>query len=240
MKRQLSILISLAIILCGLNANAFGKKNNNVKKAPVGNLQKQEKIVKTKVSKEEKVTKAKTSKQEKTSEEQIDKKIASQAKKAEKENLKKAKKEAKNEKKSEKLAKKDKKTEKNIEKNVMLPSQNPILNPETTYYASMKKHFLNPNLDVTEVRAKHILVRKRADALSIRKDILSGQISFEEAAMRFSLCPTGQIGGDLGFFNRKKMEQVFADTAFDLNINEISQPVGTKFGWHLIKTIDKR
>ncbi len=100
--------------------------------------------------------------------------------------------------------------------------------------------FLNPNLDVYEVRASHILVKKRKDAVAIRKDIISGQITFEEAAQRYSLCPSGPNGGDLGYFHRKKMEQLFADTAFDLKIGEISQPVGTKFGWHIIKTTDKR
>lgn len=100
--------------------------------------------------------------------------------------------------------------------------------------------FLNPNLDIYEVRASHILVKKRKDAVAIRNDIIKGEITFEEAAQRYSLCPSGLNGGDLGYFHRKKMEQLFADTAFDLKIGEISQPVGTKFGWHIIKTTDKR
>ncbi|HCB11377.1 MAG TPA: hypothetical protein DEO94_04415 [Cyanobacteria bacterium UBA11991] len=101
-------------------------------------------------------------------------------------------------------------------------------------------HYLNPNLDITEVRASHILVRKRKDAVAIKKDIESGKITFEEAAQQYSLCPTGPRGGDLGYFNRRKMDQTFADTAFDLPIGKISDPVGTKFGWHLIKVVDKR
>ena len=102
-----------------------------------------------------------------------------------------------------------------------------------------KGSFLNP-VEITEGRARHILVKKRKDAVAIKKDIQSGKITFEEAAMQYSLCPTGMNGGDLGYFTRNKMDQLFSDTAFDLKIGKISDPVGTKFGWHLIKVIDKR
>jgi peptidyl-prolyl cis-trans isomerase C len=100
--------------------------------------------------------------------------------------------------------------------------------------------FLNPNIDITEVRASHVLVKTRKEAVQIKKDIESGKITFEQAAEQYSLCPSGQYGGDLGFFNRKQMVQQFADTAFDLKVGEISDPVGTKFGWHIIKTTAKR
>ncbi len=100
--------------------------------------------------------------------------------------------------------------------------------------------FLNPNLDIHEVRASHILVKKRKEAVKIKKEIESGEITFEDAARAYSLCPSSQYGGDLGYFNRKQMVQQFADTAFDLKVGEISDPVGTKFGWHIIKTTAKR
>ena len=100
--------------------------------------------------------------------------------------------------------------------------------------------FFNPNLDVREVRASHVLVSSRKEALQIKKDILRGDITFEDAALRYSQCPSGRRGGDLGYFNRKQMVQSFSDTAFDLKIGEISDPVGTKVGWHIIKTTDKR
>lgn len=100
--------------------------------------------------------------------------------------------------------------------------------------------FLNPNLDIHEVRASHVLVKTRKEALKVKKEIESGEITFEDAARMYSLCPSSQNGGDLGFFNRKQMAQQFADTAFDLKVGEISDPVGTKFGWHIIKTTDKR
>lgn len=100
--------------------------------------------------------------------------------------------------------------------------------------------FLNPNLDVNEVRASHVLVKTRKEAVQIKKQIENGDITFEDAARQYSLCPSGQYGGDLGYFNRKQMVQQFADTAFDLKVGEISDPVGTKFGWHIIKTTAKK
>lgn len=101
-------------------------------------------------------------------------------------------------------------------------------------------NYFNPNLDVHEVRASHILVKTRPEAVKIKKEIESGQISFEDAAREYSLCPSGQNGGDLGYFNRKQMVQQFSDTAFDLKVGQISDTVGTKFGWHIIKTTGKR
>ena len=100
--------------------------------------------------------------------------------------------------------------------------------------------YINPNLDVTEVRASHILVKTRPEAVKIRKEIVNGDISFEDATEKYSLCPSSVNGGDLGYFKRGQMVQPFSDVAFDLKVGQISDPVGTKFGWHLIKVVDKR
>lgn len=105
---------------------------------------------------------------------------------------------------------------------------------------SFANNFLNPNLDIREVRSSHILVKTRPEAVKIKKEIENGDITFEDAARQYSLCPSGQNGGDLGFFTRQQMVQQFSDVAFDLKPGQISDPVGTKFGWHLIKTVDKR
>ncbi len=99
--------------------------------------------------------------------------------------------------------------------------------------------FINPPY-IHEVRASHVLVKTRPEAVKLRKQIIKGEISFEEAARQYSLCPSGQNGGDLGYFHRKQMVQQFADTAFDQKVGQISYPVGTQFGWHIIKTTDKR
>ena len=92
--------------------------------------------------------------------------------------------------------------------------------------------------DARQVRASHILVKTRGEAIQLKKDIDNGG-SFSQYAKMYSLCPSGQNGGDLGYFRRGQMVQPFEDEAFELSIGEVSEPVGTEFGWHLIKVTDK-
>lgn len=91
----------------------------------------------------------------------------------------------------------------------------------------------------TEVKASHILVETEQEAMDLYNEIKNG-LSFEEAAMKNSLCPSGQEGGDLGFFSRGMMVKPFEDAAFELNVGELSKPVKTQFGWHLILVTDKK
>ena len=90
------------------------------------------------------------------------------------------------------------------------------------------------NTQITEVRASHILVKTQEEAANIKKDIDAGTISFEEAARKYSLCPSKAQGGDLDYFGRGMMVKPFEDAAFDGEIGQVSQPVETQFGWHLI------
>ena len=93
--------------------------------------------------------------------------------------------------------------------------------------------------DFTTVRASHILVKNRNEAVQIKKDIENGG-SFEEYAQKYSLCPSGQRGGDLGYFGRGQMVKEFEDAAFELPVGTVSEPVLTDFGWHLIKVTDQK
>lgn len=87
-----------------------------------------------------------------------------------------------------------------------------------------------------EVRASHVLVKTEDEAKKLREDINAGKISFEDAARQISLCPSGHEGGDLGFFKRGGMVKPFEDAAFAMKeIGEVSEPVETQFGWHLIQ-----
>ena len=87
-----------------------------------------------------------------------------------------------------------------------------------------------------EVRASHVLVKTEDEAKKLIEDINAGKISFEDAARQISLCPSGHEGGDLGFFKRGVMVKPFEDAAFAMKeIGEVSEPVETQFGWHLIQ-----
>ena len=85
----------------------------------------------------------------------------------------------------------------------------------------------------TEVKASHILVATAEEAKALYNEIKNGK-DFAEAAKEYSKCPSGQAGGDLGFFPRGVMVKPFEDAAFSLKQGELSEPVQTQFGWHLI------
>ena len=66
------------------------------------------------------------------------------------------------------------------------------------------------------------------------------EISFEDAAAKYSMCPSGSRGGDLGYFRKGMMVKPFEDASFNGEIGKVSNPIQTQFGWHLIKVIDKK
>lgn len=94
--------------------------------------------------------------------------------------------------------------------------------------------------DFQEVRASHILVKTQDEAKELKNKITSGEVDFETAAAQFSSCPSGARGGDLGYFPRGVMVKEFEVAAFEGEKGEVSDPVQTQFGWHLIKVIDKK
>jgi len=87
------------------------------------------------------------------------------------------------------------------------------------------------------VKASHILVKTEEEALNLKKEIENGK-DFAKAATEVSLCPSGQNGGDLGFFSRGQMVKEFEDAAFSMKKGEVSNPVKTQFGYHLIYLTD--
>lgn len=93
-----------------------------------------------------------------------------------------------------------------------------------------------PDFMVKEsVEASHILVKSEAEAKKIYDEIKSGK-DFAELAKQHSLDPGSKAnGGSLGFFNRGQMVPEFEKTAFSLKNGEVSTPVKTSFGYHIIK-----
>lgn len=90
-----------------------------------------------------------------------------------------------------------------------------------------------------EIRARHILVDTEAEAADIVAELEEGA-DFEQLARERSTGPSAAAGGDLGYFDRSRMVPEFGNAAFELKAGEISSPVQTQFGWHVIKVEDRR
>lgn len=105
--------------------------------------------------------------------------------------------------------------------------------------------------DGTEIRASHIMLRPggytdsvaslAARASAIREEIASGKIDFAAAAEKYSQAPSRERGGDIGFVARRGvMLEPFAATLFQLKPGEISRPVATSLGVHLIQAGERK
>ena len=106
------------------------------------------------------------------------------------------------------------------------------------------------NISVTEVHARHILIKPspiltedqaRAKLEQIAADIRSGKTSFAAAAKQFSDDPgSANQGGDLGWSSPEAFDPAFRDALLQLQKGQTSQPVHSSFGWHLIQLLDTR
>nr|MBV6630898.1 SurA N-terminal domain-containing protein [Oceanococcus sp. HetDA_MAG_MS8] len=101
----------------------------------------------------------------------------------------------------------------------------------TAYYADNSQRFATP-----ETReARHILVDSEAEANELRQKILAGE-EFSQLAAEFSQDPgSAASGGDLGVVSRGVMVAPFEEAVFSQNLGDLSAPVETQFGWHLIE-----
>lgn len=106
------------------------------------------------------------------------------------------------------------------------------------------------NISVTEVHARHILLKPspiltddqaRAKLEQIAADIRSGKTTFAAAAKQFSDDPgSANQGGDLGWSSPEAFDPAFRDALLKLQKGQTSQPVHSSFGWHLIQLLDTR
>jgi peptidyl-prolyl cis-trans isomerase C len=90
-----------------------------------------------------------------------------------------------------------------------------------------------------EVHARHILVATEDEAKDIEAQLKKGA-DFATLAKEKSKDPGAADGGDLGYFTKDQMVPEFAEAAFKLDKGQISDPVKTQFGWHIIEVEDKR
>ena len=87
--------------------------------------------------------------------------------------------------------------------------------------------------DYSTVCANHILVPTEAEAIRLKNNIAIFD-DFEQFAKKYSTCPSGKEGGSLGCFNRGQMVRPFEEAAFNGKVGEVTGPVKTRFGYHLI------
>jgi peptidyl-prolyl cis-trans isomerase C len=91
-----------------------------------------------------------------------------------------------------------------------------------------------------EVHARHILVETEAEAKAIEAELKKGADFAEEAKKKSKDPSAATNGGDLGYFTKDQMVPEFTEAAFKLDKGQISDPIHTQFGWHIIKVEDKR
>jgi peptidyl-prolyl cis-trans isomerase C len=87
--------------------------------------------------------------------------------------------------------------------------------------------------------ARHILVDNKDICNQIKEQIKNGDLDFVEAAEQYSLCPSGDVGGELGTFGKGQMVKEFEDVVFTAPVNEVQGPVQTEFGYHLIEVTSR-
>jgi parvulin-like peptidyl-prolyl isomerase len=85
-------------------------------------------------------------------------------------------------------------------------------------------------------RARHILLEDKEDAFEMISLLNSGSL-FEDLSREYSECDSSEKGGDLGKFASGTMLAEFERALYHMKVNDISEPVKTKFGYHIIQKL---
>lgn len=117
-----------------------------------------------------------------------------------------------------------------------------------------KKSYFEANKNAfngEKVKASHVLIdtrKMKTDAeleeakkkIEVIKKEIDNGADFAEVAKKYSDCPSAEKGGDIGFFQRKgSIVEEFAEVAFSMNVGEVSEPIKTQFGYHIVKVTEK-
>ncbi|SJZ31141.1 peptidylprolyl isomerase [Selenihalanaerobacter shriftii] len=103
------------------------------------------------------------------------------------------------------------------------------------YFNKNKDKFVQP----AQIKASHILVKTKEKAEKVKSELEAGA-NFAKLAKKYSTGPSGKNGGSLGYFGKGQMVPAFEKAAFNLEVGKISNPVKTKFGYHIIKVTDQK
>ena len=145
-------------------------------------------------------------------------------------------------------------TSERLKSELSLPLAWQIYVRQTVTTPQIREHFEKhrPELDGTQLRARQVFLKLAAGASEadvaaktsqlkdLRAQIASGKLSFADAAKQFSEAPSKEQGGDVGRFGfRGKLPAPVTRAAFTLKVNEISEPVVSPFGVHLIQVTER-
>jgi len=103
------------------------------------------------------------------------------------------------------------------------------------FFEDNRDQFVDPE----SATAKHILVDNEELAKEIEAKLAKKEISFEDAAVEYSSCPSNMKGGELGTFGRGQMVPEFEEAVFSIPVGKVSSPVKTQFGYHLILVTER-
>ncbi|MBM4054555.1 MAG: peptidylprolyl isomerase [Planctomycetes bacterium] len=92
---------------------------------------------------------------------------------------------------------------------------------------------------MTRARARHILVSTQKECEDIKSKIENGE-DFAKMAQKYSQCPSGRQGGDLGEFGPGQMVKEFDTVVFNKEVGKVHGPVWTQFGYHLIEITSRK
>jgi len=105
---------------------------------------------------------------------------------------------------------------------------------------ALKSYYDAHRSEFREVRASHILVETAEEAKSIKAQLASGADFAELARSASKDARTATTGGDLGYFTKGRMIPEIAAAAFKMQVNQISEPIKSSYGYHIIKLTDLR
>ncbi len=119
----------------------------------------------------------------------------------------------------------------------LLESRIEITDEEISEYFETNKDYYN---QPEQVKANHILVEDAETANEVKQKLNEGA-DFSELAKEYSIdTSNAESGGDLGYFARGEMVTAFEDVSFAMEIDEVSDPVETEYGFHIIQVVDKK